>query len=363
MLPNRAFWSGKKVLVTGHTGFKGSWLCLWLASMGAEVTGYALPPSTSPSLYESGGIGSVVSSVFADIRDRVTVNRALAEADPDIVIHMAAQPLVRASYAAPADTYETNVMGTVYVLDAIRDEAARANKARAVVNVTSDKCYENKEWVYGYREIDALGGHDPYSNSKACSELVTASYRKSFFPSEHYGKHGVALATARAGNVIGGGDWAEDRLLPDCFRALLRGDVIRIRSPQSVRPWQHVLEPLSGYLTLAQRLYEGGTAYAESWNFGPDERDARQVAWVVGELCARWGENAGYAVDGNDHPHEANMLMLDCTKADRRLGWKPRWGLEQALDQTVEWMKAYRDGASVQAVCLRQLNEYASADE
>jgi CDP-glucose 4,6-dehydratase len=359
---DRAFWSGKKVLVTGHTGFKGSWLCLWLVSIGAEVTGYALRPPTEPSLYELGGIGSMIHSVFGDVRDRKTLSLTVAQSDPDVIIHMAAQPLVRASYAEPAATYETNVMGTVHLLDAVR-KAAHANKARAVINVTSDKCYDNKEWIYGYRETDVLGGHDPYSNSKACSELVTASFRKSFFPAEQYGRHGVSLATARAGNVIGGGDWAEDRLLPDCFRALLQGEVIRIRNPQAVRPWQHVLEPLSGYLTLAQRLYEAGTDYAESWNFGPDERDTRTVQWVVGELCARWGENAHYEADTSDHPHEAHILTLDCSKASRRLGWKPRWGLEHALDRTIEWIKAYRDGASMHDVCLRQLHEYVSTGE
>jgi CDP-glucose 4,6-dehydratase len=355
-----AFWSGKKVFVTGHTGFKGSWLCLWLASMGAEVTGYALQPPTNPSLYELGQIGSMVRSVIADIRDKDFLARMLIEAEPDIVIHMAAQPLVRASYDAPAATFETNVMGTVHLLEAVKHAAACGIQIKAVINVTSDKCYENKERLYGYRENDGLGGNDPYSNSKACSELVTASYRHSFFHPDNYHHHHVALATARAGNVIGGGDWASERLIPDCIRAFLREDAVNIRNPQAVRPWQHVLEPLSGYLMLAQRLYEAGPAYTEGWNFGPDDDDAISVRRVVDALCKKWGENAGCKFDTDHHPHEAHILKLDCTKAKLQLGWKPRWNLDKALDKVVEWNKAYKLGEDIRSVCFRQLNEYLS---
>ncbi|KRF18687.1 CDP-glucose 4,6-dehydratase [Paenibacillus sp. Soil787] len=352
------FWTSKKVFVTGHTGFKGSWLCLWLASMGAEVTGYALLPPTTPSLYKLAQIDSMVRSVNADIRDKDLLARTLTDADPDIVIHMAAQSLVRASYDAPALTFETNVMGTVNLLEAVKYAVTSGKKIKAVINVTSDKCYENKESIYGYRENDALGGKDPYSNSKACSELVTASYRNSFFHSDNYLHHGVALATVRAGNVIGGGDWAYERLIPDCIRAFLKEDVINIRNPHAVRPWQHVLEPLSGYLLLAQYLYEAGPSYAEGWNFGPEDEDAKSVRWVVDALCRKWGGIAGCKIDSNNHPHEAHLLKLDCTKAKMRLGWKPRWKLGQALDKVVEWSKAYKSGEDIRTVCLRQLNEF-----
>lgn len=360
---DRKFWNNKKVFVTGHTGFKGSWLCLWLTYLGAKVTGYALNPPTNPNLYELCKIDSMVNSVIADIREKDRLIRTLNKADPDIVIHMAAQPLVRESYLSPADTYEINVMGTVNLFEAVKEAVKNKKKVKAVINVTSDKSYENKNWVWGYRESDTLGGYDPYSNSKACSELVTGSYRNSFFHPKAYKDHGVGVATARAGNVIGGGDWANDRLISDCVRALLKGETIKIRSPQSIRPWQHVLEPLSGYLLLAQKLVETGPSYAEGWNFGPDDRDAKQVEWVVNKLCEKWGQGASYQIVTDNHSYEARYLKLDCSKAKMRLGWQPRWSLEQALDKVVEWTRAYQHNEDVKSVCLNQLNEFISTRE
>lgn len=348
------FWRGKKVFLTGHTGFKGSWLSLWLHALGAEVTGYALSPPTEPSLFELARVGDVVHSVIADVRDFGRLAAALAAARPEIVIHMAAQPLVRDSYKIPVETYAVNVMGTVNLLEAVRN----CPGVRAVVNVTTDKCYENREWVWGYRENEPMGGYDPYSSSKGCSELVSAAYRNSFFNPAHYDRHGVALATARAGNVIGGGDWAGDRLIPDCIRALLAGEAVRIRNPHAIRPWQHVLEPLSGYLLLAQRLCEGGGSFASGWNFGPAEDDARPVEWIVRRMCAQWGGTAAYETDDGDHPHEAHYLKLDCSKARAELGWRPRWSLETAIDSIVAWTMAYREGRETGKVCLEQIAAY-----
>ncbi len=353
-MADKNFWQGKKVFIAGHTGFKGSWLCLWLHSMGAKVTGYALAPPTDPSLFELCKVNKLVTSIIADVRDGDSLHKAMASANPEIVIHMAAQPLVRESFKNPVDTYSINVMGTVNVLEAAR----KCNGIKAVVNVTTDKCYENREWVWGYRENEHLGGYDPYSSSKACSELVTAAYRSSFFNPKDYGTHGVSLATARAGNVIGGGDWAVDRLIPDCIRALLKGEKIAIRNPNSVRPWQHVLEPLSGYLTLVWKLYESGPRYAEAWNFGPDEGDAKPVEYIVQRICSKWGNNASYEVDKEEHPHEAHYLKLDCSKAKTELGWKPKWSLEKALDSIIEWTSAYRDGKDLRKVCLDQIEKY-----
>lgn len=357
---DKNFWSDKKVFVTGHTGFKGSWLCLLLSSLGSKVTGYALSPPTTPSLYELCQIDSTINSVIADIRDKEALRSAFFLADPDIVIHMAAQPLVRASYLSPLLTYETNVMGTVNLLEVVRDAVDNNKSVKAVINVTTDKCYENKEWIWGYRENDALGGMDPYSNSKACSELVTASYRNCFFNPKDYDRHGVGLATARAGNVLGGGDWAADRLIPDCVHALLNEESIMIRNPESIRPWQHVLDPLSGYLSLAQKLYENGPSYAEGWNFGPDDRDAKPVEWVVKELCNKWGQGASYEIDTASHPHEAYYLKLDCSKAKMLLGWHPVWTLEKVLDKVIEWNRAYKNKEDLKSVCISQLNEYLS---
>jgi CDP-glucose 4,6-dehydratase len=282
------------------------------------------------------------------------VRRVLQESQAEIIFHLAAQPIVRDSYRNPVETYAVNVMGTVHLLEAARYCPA----VKAVVNITSDKCYENREWVWGYREVEPMGGYDPYSNSKACSELVTASYRASFFNPTDYSTHGVALASARSGNVIGGGDWAADRLIPDCVRSLLRGEKIRIRNPLATRPWQHVLEPLGGYLLLAQKLYEEGPDFAEAWNFGPEDSDARPVEWIVKEICSRWGEEAGYEIDRGDQPHEARYLKLDCSKAKSRLGWYPRWNLEQALEKVLEWVRAYRQGGDLRETCWKQIREY-----
>jgi len=309
-----AFWSGKRVFLTGNTGFKGSWLSLWLGQMGADVTGYALAPPTTPSLFSLANLEASIRWIEGDVRDRDKVLTAMKSARPDVVIHMAAQPLVRESYLDPVGTYSTNVMGTVHVLDAVR----QVESVRAVVNVTTDKCYENQEWPWGYRENEPMGGHDPYSNSKGCSELVTSAYRKSFFSNETFGKtHQVGLASGRAGNVIGGGDFAKDRLIPDILKAIQEGEVVKIRSPHAIRPWQHVLEPLSGYLSLAQGLYSEGTKYAEAWNFGPRDEDAKPVEWIVQKLCALVPGARGYEIDRNPQPHEAHYLKLDISKAVR----------------------------------------------
>lgn len=290
MTINKQLWNKKRVLITGHTGFKGSWLILLLHNLGSDVYGYALEPPTNPNMYEEAKIAGLVNSNIGDIRDYDKLLRVIQKVKPEIVIHMAAQPLVRESYKNPVDTYSTNVMGTVNLLEAIRQTPG----IKAVVNVTTDKCYENKEWHWGYRENESMGGYDPYSNSKGCSELVTAAYRNSFFNSKDYHKHGVALASARAGNVIGGGDWAEDRLIPDFIRAISKGEIVKIRSPYAIRPWQHVLEPLSGYLLLAEKLYTDGPKFAEAWNFGPDDRDAKNVEWITKTICDLWGEGASF---------------------------------------------------------------------
>ncbi|WP_141500344.1 CDP-glucose 4,6-dehydratase [Paenibacillus luteus] len=356
---NESFWQSKKVFITGHTGFKGSWLCLWLSTMGATVTGYALEPQTVPNLYELCGIDSLINSVIGDIRDKARLSEALSAAEPDVVIHMAAQALVKPSYADPAHTFDVNVMGTVNLLEAVRLAVESGIPIKAVINVTTDKCYENKEWAWGYRENDPLGGYDAYSNSKACSELVTAAYRSSFFNAKSFRKHGVALATARAGNVIGGGDWAQDRLVPDTVRAFMNASEVMIRNPHAIRPWQHVLEPLSGYLLLAQKLVEEGIAFAESWNFGPLDQDAKPVGWIVEQLCKKWGDGAAYSIDFSSYAHEAHYLKLDCSKAQQLLGWKPRWNLNQALDKVIEWTLAYQKKEKMRQVCLSQLNEYS----
>ena len=352
---NAEFWRGKRVLLTGHTGFKGSWLSLWLQSMDAQVVGYALAPPTEPSLFEVAGVGAGMTSVIGDIRDLEHLRAVFAEHKPEIVIHMAAQPLVRYSYAEPVETYSTNVMGTVNLLEAVRGTPG----VKAVVNVTTDKCYENREWAWGYRENEAMGGYDPYSSSKGCAELVTAAYRNSFFNSATFNvKHSTAIASARAGNVIGGGDWAEDRLIPDIMRAITQGRSVTIRNPHAIRPWQHVLEPLSGYLKLAQKLYEEGAAYAEGWNFGPNDEDAKPVQWIVEQLTQSWGEGASWLLDGGEHPHEAHYLKLDCSKAKSRLDWHPRWHLDEALKRIVDWQKQYLYGRDMRAVTIEQIDLY-----
>jgi CDP-glucose 4,6-dehydratase len=351
-------WKGKKVFLTGHTGFKGAWLTIWLDALGAKVTGYALKPPTKPSLFELCRLDRRIKSNIGDVRDAGKLKKAMLAARPEIVIHMAAQPLVRESYRAPAETYETNVMGTVNLLEAVR----ACGSVKAVVNVTTDKCYENKERLRGYKEGEPLGGYDPYSSSKGCSELVTAAYRNSFFNTADYKKHGVALASARAGNVIGGGDWAADRLIPDMIRAALKGEKVRIRNPRAIRPWQHVLEPLAGYLRLAELLYTRGPRYAEAWNFGPDAGDAKDVEWIVKRMFAAWPEAPGYVIDKGRHPHEAHFLKLDSTKARQALGWAPRWHIGQAIDRIVSWTKAYGAKEDMRAVCLQQIGEYTSND-
>ena len=356
---NTDFWKGKRVFVTGHTGFKGSWLCMWLYKLGAEVTGYALEPPTNPSLFETAQIAGYINSLHGDVRDYAHLSESLLKYRPEIVFHMAAQPLVRESYKNPVETYDINVLGTVKLLEAVRT----CRSAKAVVNVTTDKCYENREWVWGYRENDALGGYDPYSNSKACSELVTASFRDSFFNSLTYGeKHGTALASARAGNVIGGGDWAKDRLVPDCIRSLLNREKIFIRNPRAIRPWQHVLEPLSGYMVLAQRLFSDGMEYTGGWNFGPDDNDIRPVEYIVKKLCTLWENSTGhrvdYEIDTQEHPHEAHYLKLDCSKAGDSLQWHPRWNLDTAIIKIVEWTEAYRKKEDIAGICFRQIEEY-----
>jgi CDP-glucose 4,6-dehydratase len=349
------FWAGKRVFLTGHTGFKGSWLSIWLKDLGADLTGFALSPPTKPNLFETASVASGMSSVIGDIRDAAILAKALSDARPEIVIHMAAQPIVRLSYEQPVETYSTNVMGLVHLFEAVR----KSPGVRAVINVTSDKCYENKEWVWGYRENEPMGGHDPYSSSKGCAELVTAAYRKSFFDAGTYGRHGVALASARAGNVIGGGDWARDRLIPDIMRAIEAGQSVKIRNPDAIRPWQHVLEPLSGYLRLAEKLYETGPAFAEGWNFGPAEGDARPVQWIVERLTKMWGEDTRWQLDGQTvRPHEAHYLKLDCSKARSTLDWKPIWSLEHALSRIVDWHKMYLQGGSMYAKTLSQVREY-----
>ncbi|MDN4574784.1 CDP-glucose 4,6-dehydratase [Pandoraea cepalis] len=356
---NPVFWKGKRVLLTGHTGFKGAWLSLWLRELGADVVGLALAPATTPSLFEIAGVAQDIRSIEGDVRDAALVAHVVGECAPDIVIHMAAQALVRHSYVDPVDTYATNVMGTVHLLEAIR----HAPSVRVVVNVTSDKCYENREWVWGYREQDPMGGHDPYSNSKGCAELVTSAYRDSFFPPATYEKHGVALASARAGNVIGGGDWARDRLIPDILRAIEQGQPIRIRSPHAIRPWQHVLEPLSGYLRLAERLWGHGPEYTGGWNFGPDSADARQVDHIVARLTELWGDGAGWLLDDVPILHEARHLTLDCSKAQQLLQWRPRWRLETALQRIVAWHRAYVGGQDMRAHTLADIRAYAGTPE
>jgi CDP-glucose 4,6-dehydratase len=351
---NKEFWLKKRVFITGHTGFKGSWLCLWLSSLGAEVTGYALNPPSEPSLFNLCNIQELISSIKGDVRDYSFLHKSIRAAEPEIIIHMAAQSLVRDSYINPVETYAINVMGTVNILESVR----YAEGVKVVINVTTDKCYENKEWLWGYRENEPLGGYDPYSNSKACSELVTASYKSSFFNPEKYDIHGIAVASARAGNVIGGGDWAKDRLIVDCINALLQGEKIRVRNPHAIRPWQHVLEPLSGYLTLSEKLYCKGVEFAEGWNFGPDESAAKSVGWIVERFCQKWPGSKGYCVEKGEHPHEANYLKLDCSKAKNRLNWYPKWNLEKTIDAILEWTVDYKDQKDPRESCLSQIAEY-----
>jgi CDP-glucose 4,6-dehydratase len=348
---NQAFWVGKRVFLTGHTGFKGSWLSLWLQSLGAEVHGLALLPPTATNLFTEANVEhGMASHTTGDIRDLSTVLRVMNAAQPDIVIHMAAQPLVRLSYSEPVATYATNVLGTVHVLEAARHVTC----VKSIVVVTTDKCYENKEWHWGYREDEPMGGYDPYSNSKGCAELVTSAYRTSFLQAQ-----GKMVATARAGNVIGGGDWAVDRLVPDILRAFEQNQSVTIRNPLATRPWQHVLEPLSGYLTLAEKLFCQGQAFAEGWNFGPNDDDVRPVKWIVEQLAENWGDGASWHEDLGTHPHEANYLKLDISKAKNLLGWQPRWGLAAALDNITIWHRAWLAKQDMNKMCLAQIHNYS----
>lgn len=351
---NPEFWKNKKVLIIGHTGFKGSWVALWLQNLGAYVWGYALPAPTDPSLFKMAHVADEMVSLTGDIRDFENVKLAISQSTPEIVIHMAAQSLLRYSYANPVETFATNVMGTVNVLEAVRLSEA----VRVVVSVTSDKCYENRELDRGYHENDPMGGYDPYSSSKGCAELVTAAYRHSYFGAANGVSHDVALATARAGNVIGGGDWAKDRLIPDVMRAVMEYRHVAIRNPVAVRPWQHVLEPLDGYLTLAERLWEDGPEFSEGWNFGPDEHDTQPVSWIVERLTSQWGEDARWEVESAQHPHEASYLKLDSLKARTRLGWSPKLSLETALGWVVEWYKGYQKNLDMRKFTHHQITNY-----
>lgn len=350
---NKTFWAGKKVLLTGHTGFKGSWLAIWLEMLGAEVTGYALEPLTPNDNFVLSGIGSRINHHTGDLRDFERLRNLFDQTKPDIVFHLAAQPLVRLSYDSPKETYDINVGGTVNVLECCR----LTESVQVVVNVTTDKCYENREWVWGYRENDRLGGYDPYSSSKACSELVTEAYRKSFFNPEDFARHGKSLASARAGNVFGGGDWQVDRILPDCVRHLERGEPIIVRNPHAIRPWQHVLEPLSGYLLLAEKMYDKPTTYASAWNFGPEDSSFLNVGSLVDTVVNSWGSGSWEDRSVPGAVHEAHLLKLDITKAKALLGWAPVWKIDRAVEETIRWYREYRNN-QVYELCLRQIDDY-----
>jgi CDP-glucose 4,6-dehydratase len=350
---NAEFWRGKRVLITGHTGFKGSWLTLWLQSLGTQVSGFSLDPSTEPSLFELARVAEGINDQRGDLRDLGALLEVIAETEPEIVLHLAAQPLVRESYRDPLGTYSSNVMGTLNLLEAIR----QVGGVRACVLVTTDKVYANQEWLWPYRENEPLGGHDPYSSSKACCELLAQSYGASFFAAERYDEHGLALATARAGNVLGGGDFAPERLIPDVLKAWSANEPVTLRYPQAVRPWQHALEPLAGYLLLAERLYEQGPAYSGAWNFGPGDADMCTVGKVVERLASRWPQAPGLRIEASDM-HEAGLLRLDSSRAQQLLGWRPCWSLRQCLEHTLDWHLAWKSGEDMRAVTLNQLNLY-----
>jgi CDP-glucose 4,6-dehydratase len=360
------FWRSRRVFLTGHTGFKGGWLALWLAHLGADVRGYALDPWTNPNLFTVARVGDVIEDIRGDIRDAARLDSSMREFRPEVVFHLAAQPLVRRSYEDPIGTYETNVIGTARVLDAVR----RTPSVHAVISVTTDKCYENKEWVWPYRETDPLGGYDPYSSSKACAEIVSAAFRQSYFPVDRLAEHGVAVATARAGNVIGGGDWSMDRLIPDLIRGFLSGQPVRIRRPHAIRPWQHVLEPVYGYIRLAEELLAGapGAArFATAYNFGPGEDDTRPVSWIAERLAGFWGDGASWVLDDDHGPHEAGYLRLDASRARQDLAWTPHLRLETALDWLVQWYRAWQSGldakelmsgSGMQVLTVSQISTY-----
>ena len=345
---DKEFWNGRRVFLTGHTGFKGSWICLWLSSLGAVVKGYSLCPSTTPSLFEEARIDRLIASEIGDIRNLSTIKKSMLDFNPDILIHMAAQSLVRYSYRAPIETFEINVLGTANVLEAARS----CTNLKSIINITTDKCYENRESDIGYKEDDPMGGYDPYSSSKGCAELVTGAYRRSFFQQQ-----GIGLASVRAGNVIGGGDWAEDRLIPDILTSFNANTPVVVRNPNSTRPWQHVLEPLSGYLILAQKLYNSPDLYSEGWNFGPNDSDVQPVSWILDNMIEKWGSGQ-WQLDQGAHPHEAGYLKLDISKARQRLNWRPIWSLDKALTFIIEWHIQYLNGVNMQDVSLRQIELY-----
>ena len=350
----RSFWRGRRVFVTGHTGFKGSWLCLLLDALGAKVYGYALPPPTNPSLFELAGVGRLSESTIGDIRDLASLSACLSAASPDVVLHMAAQSVVLTSYEDPVDTYSTNVLGTVHVLEAVR----RSQRPCTVINVTTDKCYENKGWVWGYREADELGGRDPYSNSKACAELVGMSYRESFFPASAAREHGVGLASARAGNVIGGGDWTARQLIPEAIASFARGQPVVLRHPEATRPWQHVLDCLSGYLELAEALAADPLRFDGAWNFGPASDEARPVSHIVERLATHWSVAPAWVQDSAQHAPEEARLALDASKAAALLGWRCRLPLDAALDQVADWYLGHQRGVDVRHLCRQQIDGY-----
>jgi CDP-glucose 4,6-dehydratase len=350
---NRTFWRGRKVFLTGHTGFKGSWLSLWLDMLGADVTGYALEPPTQPSLFEQARVGETARSICADLRDFKRLKAEIAECRPDVILHLAAQSVVRAGYDDPIETYSSNVLGTVHLLEAVR----QLGRPCIVVNVTSDKCYANREWVWGYREDEAMGGRDPYSSSKGCAELVTHAYRESYFHPDTFAQHGVALASARAGNAIGGGDWTKNQLIPDLMRAFLSNESCLIRSPSAIRPWQFVLEPLCGYLMLAERMATDVHA-SGGWNFGPVDSDAKPVAWLAEHLAEAWGAGALWSQDHAAHMPEAHFLKLDASKAKTFLAWRPHLALYEALDWIVEWYRAFQAGADLRLLTRTQIERY-----
>jgi len=342
------FWLGKRVYLTGHTGFKGSWLSLWLTSLGATVKGYALNSPTTPSLFNEAKVDLLIDSQIGDIRDQNALHNSMTIFNPDILIHMAAQPLVRYSYDAPIETYEVNVIGTAKVLEVARS----CINLKAIVNITTDKCYENDGRSQGYKESDPMGGYDPYSSSKGCAELVASAYRRSFLQGQ-----GIGVASVRAGNVIGGGDWADDRLIPDILRSFEKNEPVVIRNPKATRPWQHVLEPLSGYLILAQKLYEDQKEYAEGWNFGPNEQDVKPVDWILDRMISKW-PNSSWELDQNSNPHEAGFLKLDITKAKSKLDWHPVWELSHTLEKIIGWHRAWLNKEDIQTICLAEIKEY-----
>jgi len=347
-------WGGRRVFLTGHTGFKGSWLALWLTRLGARVRGYSLDPWTQPNIFTEASVGRLVEDIRGDVLDLARLRASMAEFAPEVVFHLAAQPLVRRSYRDPLGTYAVNVMGTAHLLETVRQTPG----VKAVVCITTDKCYENKEWVWPYRETDALGGYDPYSSSKACAELVTAAYRSSYFPVNSLHEHHVGVATARAGNVIGGGDWSEDRLIPDLVRGFVSGDPVRIRRPLSIRPWQHVLEPIHGYILLAERLLKSEMAFANAFNFGPDDQDTWTVEQIATKLVSLWGNGANWIRDSDPGAHEAGYLKLDSSKAHTELKWRPKLSIECALEWTAAWYRSYTDNVDMQAFTLDQIARY-----